>query len=448
MDGADIRAWGANQWKNQKVRQVAMLFSVSLASMPIGIVTSVVLSRFLGPNLYGDYNFLDNLFNLATIIFTLGFFYAANRALVTNHDRKNASEYFGATLVVLILLFFIMSLALGIYVLVDPNLKQKHLDYIMLLSIPFGWVYLATNYFETLFQADNRIKLLAIGRLAPKLAFLISAAVIYYFFASTSHNKLQLAWGLYILAQAVAAIFVFSRIGMSFKYLKSNIRKIWDYNKTYGFHVYTGSVFSTGVGMLTGVLIGYFGKTNSGVGFYSLAVSLGGPMQLIPNTIATTNFKEFSMATSIPKKLTKITLLFTCSSLLLLWAIVPFFVNFFYSSKFEPVIYLTFIVSTGMAFYGMADYYNRFLGAHGYGKSLRNNSFIVGSVILIFNLSLIPIYGAYGAAITRLLGGICYLVCMLYYYKKAKAEQIKQASEIPGPTIKLKSDVDKCPVDL
>jgi len=194
--------------------------------------------------------------------------------------------------------------------------------------------------------------------------------------------------------------------------------------------------------MLTGVLISYFGKTNSGVGFYSLAVSLGGPLQLIPNTIATTNFKEFSMATSIPKKLTRITILFTSLSLLILWAIIPFFINFFYSSKFEPVIYLTFIVSIGMACFGMADYYNRFLGAHGYGKLLRNTSFIVGSVILIFNLSLIPFYGAYGAAITRLLGGICYLICMLYYYRKAKAEQIRQASEILGPTIKLKSDVD------
>ena len=133
MDAAYIRTWGSNQWKNQKVRQVAMLFSVSLVSMPIGIVTSVVLSRFLGPNLYGDYNFLDNLFNLATIIFTLGFFYAANRMLVLNHDKKCAREYYGAALVVLIGLFFIMSLALGIYVLVDPNLKQKHLDYLMLL---------------------------------------------------------------------------------------------------------------------------------------------------------------------------------------------------------------------------------------------------------------------------------------------------------------------------
>jgi len=442
MDIAYIRAWGSNQWKNQKVRQVAMLFSVSLASMPIGIVTSVVLSRFLGPNLYGDYNFLDNLFNLATIIFTLGFFYAANRMLVLNHDKKSAGEYFGATLVVLIMLFFIMSIALGIYVLLDSNLKQKHLDYLMLVSIPFGWVYLATNYFETLFQADNRIKLLAVGRLAPKLGFLISAVVIYCFFTSNSHNKLQIAWGLYILAQVLAAIFVFARIGMSFKNLKSNVEKIWAYNKTYGFHVYTGSVFSTGVAMLTGVLISYFGKTNSGVGFYSLAVSLGGPLQLIPNTIATTNFKEFSMATSIPKKLTRITILFTSLSLLILWAIIPFFINFFYSSKFEPVIYLTFIVSIGMACFGMADYYNRFLGAHGYGKLLRNTSFIVGSVILIFNLSLIPFYGAYGAAITRLLGGICYLICMLYYYRKAKAEQIRQASEILGPTIKLKSDVD------
>jgi O-antigen/teichoic acid export membrane protein len=98
--------------------------------------------------------------------------------------------------------------------------------------------------------------------------------------------------------------------------------------------------------------------------------------------------------------------------------IVPIFINTFYGEKFHQVIYLNFIVSIGVALYGMGDYYNRFLGAHGHGKLLRNTAFIVGFLILVLNFILIPTMGAKGAAITRLSGGVSYLLCILYYYRK------------------------------
>lgn len=103
---------------------------------------------------------------------------------------------------------------------------------------------------------------------------------------------------------------------------------------------------------------------------------------------------------------------------MVLWVIVPPFVKIFFGNKFESVIYLNLVVSMGIALYGLADYFNRFLGAHGHGKLLRNTSFIVGSLILVFNFILIPRLGANGAVITRLIGGVTYLACMVYYYKK------------------------------
>lgn len=419
MDIANIATRGLNHWKNQKVRQIAMLFSVSLATMPIGIVISVVLSRYLGPDRYGDYQFLDNLFNLAALFFTLGFFYAANRALVLNNNPKKAREYFGAALVVLLALFLLLSISLTIFSLYDPNLKLKHLNKILLFSIPFGWVYLASNYFETLFQADNRMKLLSISRLLPKIGFLIAVGFIYFILIKNAANKLEIAWGLYILTQVFSCLFVFVKIKMSFKNLKSSILEIWRYNKIYGRHVYAGSVFSVGVAYFSSVLISYFGQNNSGVGYYALALSLSNPLQFIPNTIAVTNYKEFSNQARIPRKLTRLTILLTISSLVGLWVITPFFVTYFYSGKFQPVIFLTFITSIGVACGGLADYYNRFIGAHGHGKLLRNTAFIVGMIILLFNLIFIPRFGATGAAITRLSGGVSYLLCMLYYYRKS-----------------------------
>ncbi|HVS93277.1 MAG TPA: oligosaccharide flippase family protein [Mucilaginibacter sp.] len=418
MGIAELKAIGLNYWQNPRVKQIMMLFSVNLAGIPVAIVTNILLTHFLGPTHFGDYQFLDNFFNFTILIASFGFFQAANRALVLNHDKEKARQYYGATFVILIALFLVMAIALIIYSHFDANLKEKHLEKILLFSIPFSWVYLSISYFEVLFQADNRMNLLATSRLMPKICLLIAIVIVYVLFVHSNINKLWLAWALYMCVLVTMCAYVFFSLKLSFRNLRGTIREIWAYNKSYGFHVYVGAAFSVGVAQLTPVIISYFGVNNSGVGFYALALALANPLQFIPNTIATTNYKEFASNKKIPAKLTKVTLVLTLLALIVLWVLVPPFVKIFFGSKFESVIYLNFVVSIGIALYGIADYYNRFIGAQGHGKLLRNTSFIVGSLILVFNFILIPRMGANGAVITRLLGGLTYLLCVLYYYKK------------------------------
>jgi len=419
MDIRNIKTLGLHYWKNPKARQILMLFSVNIAGIPMGIITSIIFTRYLGPNGWGDYQFLDNLFNFSVLICTFGFFQAANRVLVLNSDKEKAREYYGATFVILIGLFSVMSVMLLFYSLFDPNLKAKHLDKLLLYSIPIGWAYLAINYFEVLFQADNKMNLLAISRLFPKIGFLISASIIFIFFIHVKSDRLEVAWVFYLSTLVLVCTYVLFKVKLSFKNIKATIAEIWSYNKSYGFHIYSGALVAVGIQSLTPVIISYFGFNNSGVGFYALATALANPISFIPNTIATTNYKEFAGHQRIPKKLTIVTIALTLFSLVALWIIVPPFIKYFYGQKFESVIYINFVVSIGVACYGIADYFNRFLGAHGLGKMLRNTSFIVGGLILVFNFVLIPHFGVKGAAITRLLSGITYLSCILYYYKKA-----------------------------
>ena len=78
---------------NEKVKQVSGLFSVNIISIPLSVVTSVIITRFLGPSDYGSFKFILNLFSLATVIY-IWFFQAGNRALVLNNDslRKLVSS--------------------------------------------------------------------------------------------------------------------------------------------------------------------------------------------------------------------------------------------------------------------------------------------------------------------------------------------------------------------
>lgn len=402
--------------KNPRARQVLGLFSVNIIGIPIGIITSIVITKYLGAQGFGDFKFIMSIFNFGIIIFAFGFFQAGNRALVLNNNTQKAKEYYGAELIITSGLFLIMSFFLVLYALFDSNIQEKQLDKFLLCVIPFGWVFLMSRYFETLFQADNRIRMLGQFRLYPKIGFLLVAVLIYYIFNDLETNRLFVVYGLYLITEVIVYLLIIVKLNVSFKNIKNRFKEIWYYNKTFGFNVYLGSLFAVGFGQLTEILISYFGVDNSGVGFYSLALTFTMPLTFIPNTIATTHYKDFSTSKKIPRKLVLITLGLSLSALVGLWIIVPPFIKCFYGVEFESVILLNFIVSIGVIAYGFGDFYNRYLGANGQGKALRNSSFFVGGCMMLFNCLFIPRWGETGAAYAKLITGFVYLFVIIYYY--------------------------------
>ena len=403
---------------NQRFNQAITLFSANLVIIPLSIVSSMVITRFLGPSMYGDFQFLLNIFSLAVIVFTLGFFQAGNRALVLTNDVQKAREYYGAELVILVILFLVMSILMLSYAFIDNNISEKGLRNMLIFLIPFSWIFLLVNYFEVLFQADNKIKLLANSRLYPRLAFFISVLIFYFVYSKFTGNRLNIIWTFFLISYILVFIFVIHRINPSFKNLRNRISDIMFFNRTYGFHVYLGSLLSLGLSQLTGVLISYFGIDNSGVGYFSLAITIAGPLALIPNVIATTYYKDFSTNTSIPNKLLFSTIILSCIALALTLLLVKPFIKNFYGPEFYPVIQLTYIVSFGIALNGLADFFNRFLGSHGQGKALRNSAFLVGISLMVFNITLIPLWGEKGAAFTNVFSGLIYILCILWFYWK------------------------------
>lgn len=404
---------------NTRARQVAGLFSVNIIGIPIGIITSIVITRYLGAEGFGNFKFIQSIFNFAIIIFTFGFFQAGNRALVLNNDKQKAKELYGAELVITAGLFVFMSICLVFYALFDPNIQAKQLDKFLLLVIPFGWIYLISRYFETLFQADNQIRLLGEFRLYPKIGFLIAAILLYFVLNNiVQTNRLAVVYGLFLLTEVVVYIVILIKLKPSFKNIEKRISEIWYYNKSFGFNVYLGALFAVGFSYLTEILISYFGIDNSGVGFYSLAITFSAPLAFIPNTIATTHYKDFASSPNISQRLLFITIGLSLCALIGLWILVPPFVNIFYGHEFHSVIGLTMIVSFGILAHGFGDFFNRYLGANGQGKALRNASFIVGGSTMLFNLLLIPVWGEKGAAYGRLITGFVYIFIILYYYYK------------------------------
>jgi O-antigen/teichoic acid export membrane protein len=403
---------------NLRIKQVISLLSVNVLIIPMSILSNIIITRFLGPVAFGDFKFLLNIFNFSLIIFNFGFFYAGNRALVLNNDPEKGREYYGSMLVILMGIFLVVGIILFGYGLADKNIQQKGLRNMFISIIPFTWVFLLVSYFEALFQADNKIGLLAKSRLYPKIVFFLAVLILYFLVFKYQGNRLKIIWASFLLTQILAFLYILYKLNPSFKNYRLRMREIWSYNKSYGLSVYFGALFNVGFGNLGGLLISYFGIDNSGVGFYSLALTISEPLSFIPNVIATTHFKEFSTRTRISRKLNFTTVGITMAALVANWILVSPFIKYFYGPEFRSVIPLTFIVSIGTVFGGLGEYLNRFLGSHGYGKALRNSAIIVGVFVLITNIILIPHLGEMGAAYTRIFSGLIYFLSMLWYYRK------------------------------
>lgn len=413
--------------ENPRFKQAGSLFAVNFLIIPLSIISNIFITRYLGPVAFGDFKFLFGVFSLAMVLFNFGFFQAGNRALVLNSDKQKSGELYGAMLVVLGAIFVLFAFILVMYAFVDNNITEKGLRSILLFIIPFSWIFLLMNYFEVLFQADNKISLLAKSRLYPKVFFFIAVLLLFIWNRNAGDSKLLVIWVLFLATHILAYLYIVSRVKPSLKNARERIREIWFYNKSYGFNVYIGTLFNVALASLSGLLIGYFGLNNAGVGYFALALTISEPLNFIPNVIATTHYKDFSSRKKIDRKLTLLTLAASASTLVLCWLLVGPFIRIFYGQEFRPVIYLTFIASSGIILHGLADYFNRFLGAHGQGKALRNSAIIVGIVLLICNFTLIPLFGEKGAAITRVLSGIVYLVNMLWFYRKL----VKQLTIMP-----------------
>ena len=406
--------------QNPRLNQFTRLFSVNLITIPIGIIVSIFLTRFLGSEDYGNYQFIYSIFGFSITLLTFGFLHAGNRAMVLNHNLIRAKQYYGATLLILVAIFILMSIVLFIYGLLDENLESKNIKSVFLLSIPIGFVFLLMRYFETLLQADNKIKLLSISRLLTKGLFGIAVFILYTFYQNTELEKLKLILLLFFITQLLVYAYIILKLKVSFKFYSKRLKEVWLYNKNFGFNVYLGSLFAVGFSSLSQILIGYFASDNSGVGYFSLAVAFSLPLTLIPNTIATTHYKDFSKSNSIPTKLILITIGLSVLALLAIWVLVPPFVNYLCGEEYTTVIKINYIVSIGVVLYGFGDFFNRFLGANGQGKALRNAAFFVGGSLMVGSVLLIPRYGEFGAAYAKLVAGFIYLISIFYYYLKFK----------------------------
>lgn len=402
---------------NHHMRQSANLFFFNLVGLPLGFITNIVITRYMGAENYGNYLYILKIFEFAYIVFNLGLFRSINRAILLSKSEMKKRQYYGSSIIILGIISIEVLIGLSVFAFIMPDFKEKGIMNMFFYLLPFCFIFYLNHLFEQVLPANNRIDLLIQERYGPKLAFFILSSIIYCFF-DNKYNPIIVIWFFFLTSQFIIYLFILYKLKPLFFNIHTCLKEIFDINKKYGIHIYLGDIGSTAVASIMPLLIGSYCNTNIEVGYYSLSILLCSPLSYIPVVIATSHYSSFSHYKCIPIRLFFITLALSVFAFLILLIIVKPFINTFYTIEFMPVINLTYIVSIGALFYALSDFVSRFLASQGDGKSLRNSSWIVGTCTLIGSIWLIPNYHAYGAAITYIIAGTVYFLVILYYYRK------------------------------
>ncbi len=396
-------------FKKQKVRQISSLYFSMVFAVIIGIGVSIVNTRLLGPQQYGNLKFLQNLFNFGVSFLTFGIFVSGSKLLAHRSIEKIRQQLIGNLMILASIISLMMIFGFLIFSFYEESIFNNKLGHIIRIFSPLLFVFPFKICLEKIMQGDNRIYELSFLNTVPQLLYLTGAITFNYFFPLSLFSALSLQ--LFILSAVIIIMVI--RLKPKFQDIRMNISNIWLENKAYGFHVYIGSLSAVTSGHLAGLCIAYF-IDNVNVGFYALAITVTIPLTMIPTAVGTTFFKDFANSRSIPKKATVFTIILSLCSFVFFILVIDKIIILLYSFDYSPVIPLAYLLSVGSIAYGLGEYLNKFLGAHGCGKAMRNGSIIVGVVNIVGLFILVMYIGVIGAAITKIISSFTYL-CVRYY---------------------------------
>lgn len=394
-------------------KQIIYLYGSTIVGVFLGVLVSILNTRFLEPSDYGNVRYVNNLIAFFSGIFLFGYFVSGSRLLALAETKEEASRIKGGLVSILGITVILMMIVMIVCGIIHHFYLHKSFYSLFYLVIPVCGSTLLLNYINTSSQGDNSISTIAAARLFPQLLYLIIGFLIYENWGASTEKMLLLQNGIAV----IVLLFLILKNSPNFSCLKDTFKKLNKENKQYGLQVYYGSLANVSVQYIAGLSLGVFGSDNVEVGFYTLALTVTSPLMMLPNVIGTTYFKQFAHQNSIPRKVLWGTYLMSIISLIGFVILIYPVVDLLYNKSYANVAFYASVMAIGFTFHGLGDVYNRFLGAHGQGVCLRNAAWISGTLSILGYTVGIYYWGITAAVITRILSSLSYFFMMLLYYK-------------------------------
>lgn len=400
-------------------KKIITMYGASFLAIVVGFLISIFNSRILGPESFGDYKFIETVARFISSLVSVGVFISITRLLALNTDQNKERRYIGLFTVILgitsligILLFFGFSFIQPYYF--DNNLQDIIQKYFFIVPVILGHLALAE-----ILKGLHRIYTISFISVVPALCYLMSIYAINTFIPVDVGWVLLVYYGMLLITLIVIII----RLKPDFGFKKPLVKELLQENKNNGRPIYYGSLAGVATTHIAGLSLSYF-MDNTQVGFFTLALTICSPLLVIPSVLGTIYFKQFATIEKIPKKVFYFSILGTVIALFVFYSFIELAVVNFYKEDYLPVVDISKLLIVGFIFHGIGDIFNRFLGAKGKGKLLRNAAYLVG-IINIFGYTLfIKYFNIDGAILTKILAsGLYFLLMWRYYHNFVKKEK-------------------------
>ncbi len=402
-----------NQAKGEKGKQVLSLLASYGLGIGLGIGTSVVNTRVLGADSFGDYKFIQNIFTFLMVFFSVGVFHTGGRLIAYKKYAPVKRQIIGSLYAMTGVISVAFILATLIISYVQDAVYDNNLGYVIRLMLPLLFVFPFKTGIIKFLEGDNQIYGLSAFDVVPKALYLAALLGFGYFITV----DVTVALALFLAANAVAIVAITPTLKPKFKQIKAHAKTILEENKGHGYHIYIGSLISNGSMHFGAFAISYY-LDNTNVGFYNLANTIAVPLSMVPQAVGTSYFKDFANLNKIPNKVVYSTLGISVSAFLAFVLLIKYVVVLLYSEEFLPVVPLIYIISFSYLIQGFFLVLNRFLSAHGIGKELRNASFARGIINILGFVILTKFYGTIGACFTLLAANTAYFIYLYIKYKQ------------------------------
>jgi O-antigen/teichoic acid export membrane protein len=167
--------------KRKKVRQIGSLYASMLLGIILGIGTSVINTRLLGPQKYGDLKFLQTLFTFFVTFLTFGFFVSGSRLVALKKYEEIKKELIGNLLILSACISIIMIISLVIFSFYEEKLFNNNLGRTIRIFSPLLFVFPFKLCLENIMQGDNRIYELSVFQCLPQIIYILAAMLLNYF---------------------------------------------------------------------------------------------------------------------------------------------------------------------------------------------------------------------------------------------------------------------------
>lgn len=369
-------------FKNQ---YVFSLFTKGLMVI-LGMLNSVFINRFLGPELKGQYSYILNIVNIAVLFLNLGI-YQSYPYFKRKKEENNLSKFIDS-IYYQFFLYMLIALLLSVFYRDVTLIISFTLIPLMTLTKQVGFVALVEN--------TNMRNLINTG------SQLFYTILLFGIFLSAPQNILFIFISLYI-KDIILILWLKYKFKFKFSFSKPDFKFIWETIK-FGLFPMLTSILVTLNYQLDVILLRAFVDFEQ-IGFYTVGVGLANKVWVIPDAFKDVLFSKTSKGDPIKDIAFSVKLNLVIGMIFILFIVLlgrPV-LYILYGAEYLPAYAITAIISIGLLPMMLFKLINPLFIAK--GKQKLAFIILLSSVILnaVANVILIPIFGINGAGIASVM---------------------------------------------